>query len=78
MDEIVLGDNDQRLEVRVSIGKFINKDTNKESQECIYTSTVVQNHNKLGAFYMFFVTPMHRIIAPIMFAHLCRQQNLFC
>ncbi|QTD47420.1 DUF2867 domain-containing protein [Ottowia testudinis] len=59
--EIVLGDDDKHLHVRLSLFK-------DAAQERVVVSTVVHIHNLLGHAYMFFVKPMHRIIAPSVLA----------
>ena len=56
-DELIVGDSDKHLDVKLS---FMVKDA---GQRLIIT-TVVHEHNWLGAVYMFFVRPMHRLIAP--------------
>lgn len=57
--EIILGDSDKHLDVKVSVCKL--EDVGRES---LAITTVVHIHNLLGRVYMFFVTPFHRIIAP--------------
>jgi Protein of unknown function (DUF2867) len=54
--ELVMGDDDKHLAVQVSLCKI---DLNQ-----VVISTVVHIHNWMGHAYMFFVKPMHRIIAP--------------
>jgi hypothetical protein len=54
--EVVMGDDDKHLAVQVSLCKVgINQ---------VVISTVVHIHNWKGHVYMFFVKPMHHIIAP--------------
>lgn len=55
--EVVMGDDDKHLDVQVSLLK-------REGGRKVVVSTVVHIHNWLGRVYMFFVAPMHRIIAP--------------
>jgi hypothetical protein len=62
-DEVILGDYDKHLHVKVSLCKVI-----REGREAITMTTVVHIHNLLGRIYMLFVTPMHRIIAPAVMA----------
>ncbi len=57
-DEVVMGDPDKHLDFLISICK-----TNGNK---VVISTVVHIHNWMGHAYMFFVKPMHRIIAPAM------------
>ncbi len=56
-EELVLGDHDKHLDVRVSL---LVQNVGRE----LVVSTVVHEHNWLGRLYMLFVKPMHRIIAP--------------
>jgi hypothetical protein len=62
-DEVILGDSDKHLDVKVSICKL-----GKGTQESVAVSTVVHIHNLLGRVYMFFVKPMHKLIAPAVLA----------
>ena len=57
-DEIILGDSDKHLDVKVSVHKG-----NNESG-LVSISTVVHVHNFLGKLYMLFVKPMHQLIVP--------------
>ena len=56
-DEIVLGDADKHLDVRLSLIKL-------DGGARVVITTVVHVHNLLGRVYMAFVKPMHRLIAP--------------
>lgn len=56
-DELVLGDKDKHLSVSVSL-------LLQNSGQKLTISTVVHEHHWLGRVYMWFVAPMHRIIAP--------------
>lgn len=58
-DELVLGDFDQHLNVRVSL-------LVQNLGQTVTVSTLVHEHNLLGRLYMLFVKPMHRLIAPAM------------
>lgn len=58
--EVILGDSDKHLDVRVSVYKDSNK------TESVVISTVVHIHNLLGRMYMLFVTPVHKLIVPAM------------
>ena len=58
-DEVILGDSDKHLDVKVSICKLDNG-----NQNSIAVTTVVHIHNLPGRVYMFFVIPMHRLIVP--------------
>jgi hypothetical protein len=60
--ELVLGDNDKHLEVRISVSKRLGASGQPE----IATCTVVHEHNRLGKAYMLVVGPIHKIIVPAM------------
>ncbi|NRB40331.1 MAG: DUF2867 domain-containing protein [Pseudomonadales bacterium] len=55
-NEVILGDADKHLDVKVSVYK--------ESKEgnLISISTVVHVHNLMGKVYMLIVTPLHKLI----------------
>ncbi len=57
-NEIILGDTDKHLDVKVSVYK--------ESKEgrLISISTVVHVHNLMGKVYMLVVKPLHKLIVP--------------
>lgn len=58
--EVILGDLDKHLEVRVSVLKMKTRGGSAQ----LAVSTAVHEHNALGKIYMFFVGPMHKIIVP--------------
>lgn len=58
-DEVILGETDKHLDVKVSVAR-----QNHADRTAISVSTVVHVHNALGRLYMFFVVPAHRVIAP--------------
>ncbi len=58
-DEVILGETDKHLDVKVSLCKVM-----REGREFVTMTTVVHIHNLLGRIYMAVITPMHRIIAP--------------
>jgi len=62
-DEVILGDSDKHLDVKVSLCKVM-----RDGHEAVAMTTVVHIHNLLGRVYMLFVAPMHRIIAPAVMA----------
>ncbi len=62
-DEIILGDCDNHLDVKVSVCKLI-----RESGETVAITTVVHVHNLLGRVYMLLVKPWHRRIVPAVMA----------
>jgi len=60
-NEVILGESDKHLDVKLSIYKM-----SENKQNAIAISTVVHIHNLLGKLYMLFVTPLHKVIAPAM------------
>jgi hypothetical protein len=58
--EVILGDLDKHLEVRLSVLKMQGSDG--EAQLAV--STAVHEHNALSKVYMLFVGPIHKIIVP--------------
>jgi hypothetical protein len=58
-DEVIVGDSDKHLDVKVSLCKVM-----RDNREAVAVTTVVHIHNLLGRVYMLFIAPMHRIIAP--------------
>lgn len=61
--EVILGDSDKHLDVKVSIYK------EEINADAVSISTVVHVHNRLGKLYMLFVQPMHRLIVPHSIKH---------
>ena len=59
-EEVILGDKDKHLQVRVSVRKLAGP------RSAIAVATVVHIHNLLGRVYMLFVAPVHRRIVPAM------------
>lgn len=57
--EVILGETDKHLDVRISVFKQQHQD-----RTTVSVSTVVHVHNLLGRIYIFFVKPAHQIIAP--------------
>ncbi len=62
-DEIVVEDNDKHLHVQVSLQKF--PETNS-----VVANSVVHVHNIWGKIYMFFVAPVHSVLAPLLLVSL--------
>jgi hypothetical protein len=62
-DEIILGDADRHLDVKVSVRRAVVNDTT-----LLQVTTVVHIHNALGRVYMSVVAPAHRRIVPKMLA----------
>ncbi len=67
--EVILGETDKHIDVRISVVKQQRKD-----RTTVSVSTVVHVHNLLGRIYMFFVTPAHRVIAPATVSKLAVKQ----
>lgn len=59
--EVILGESDRHLDVKLSVHKTVGSDADR-----IATSTVVHIHNLLGRAYMLFVAPAHKLIVPAM------------
>lgn len=57
--EVVLGETDKHLDVKISVAK-----QDDRGRTMVSVSTVVHIHNAMGRLYMFFVAPAHKIIAP--------------
>lgn len=57
-NEVILGDDDKHLDVKVSVYSEGN------GRNVVSISTVVHVHNLMGKVYMFFVKPLHKIIVP--------------
>ncbi|MDF3835790.1 DUF2867 domain-containing protein [Cupriavidus basilensis] len=62
--EVVLGDADKHLEVKISVCKLEPPEPAAGGQPAVAVSTVVHNRNALGRVYMLFVAPLHRRIVP--------------
>ena len=56
--EVILGDADKHLDVKVSVC------IQRDKTHLVSISTVVHVHNFLGKLYMLFVKPMHKLIVP--------------
>lgn len=63
-DEVILGDCDKHLEVRLSLHRLPPERSAPSGTEPaqLAVSTVVQVHNRLGRLYMALITPFHRLI----------------
>lgn len=59
-NEVILGDSDKHLDVKLSVYK------ESGTEESVVMSTVVHTHNVFGKIYMLFVTPVHKLIVPLM------------
>ncbi len=62
-NEVIMGDSDKHLDVKVSICKLAH-----DGKQTVASTTVVHIHNLLGRVYMLFVVPLHRRIVPAMLA----------
>lgn len=69
--EILLGEDDKHLDVRVSL--YLEPNGDNEGEKKVTVTTVVVLHNRLGRFYFFFVKPIHRIIVPLLLKQKFRQ-----
>jgi Protein of unknown function (DUF2867) len=58
-NELIMGDSDKHLDVKVSICKL-----GQGGNESVASTTVVHIHNLLGRVYMLFVIPLHKLIVP--------------
>lgn len=67
-DEVVLGDSDKHLDVKMSVHR---SELGEHMRVCV--STVVHVRNTLGRAYMLVVAPGHRMIAPSMVRRLLVQ-----
>ncbi|MCV2403244.1 DUF2867 domain-containing protein [Marinomonas sp. C2222] len=67
-DEVVLEDRDKHLSVKVSI--FIER---VEGKSKVYTSSLVHVNNRFGKVYMFIITPVHKVIVPLMLNKLSKR-----
>jgi hypothetical protein len=66
-NEIIMGDADKHLEVKVSICKL-----SGENKESVAATTVVHIHNPLGRVYMLFVVPIHKLVVPAVLVQACK------
>lgn len=70
-DELVIGDNDKHLHVRLSLLRLPQPDGSTR----LSLSTVVHEHNRLGRLYMWVVGPAHSLIVPLMLRQVIRAQR---
>jgi len=70
-DEVVVGDNDKHLHVRLSLLRQRQPDGSTR----LALSTVVHEHNRLGRIYMWVVGPAHSLIVPLMLKQVMRAQR---
>ena len=70
-DELLLGDNDRHLLVRLSLRRL----PPQEGPPRLALSTVVHEHNRLGWLYMAVVGTVHSLIVPLMLRQLSRRQR---
>ena len=69
--EVILNDTDKHLSVNLSL-----RVAQKNANQYVIITTVVNNHNKLGVLYMLFVKPVHSLIVPIMLTRLKSKSHL--
>jgi hypothetical protein len=69
-NEVILGDSDKHLDVSVSVCKL-----SRNGVASLAVSTVVHVHNRWGKFYMLFVGPAHKVIAPTTLRNGLRQST---
>lgn len=70
-DELVIGDRDQHLHVRLSLLRLAQPGGGSR----LALSTVVHEHNRLGRIYMWVVGPVHSLIVPLMLRQVMRQMQ---
>ncbi|MEJ6001410.1 DUF2867 domain-containing protein [Paucibacter soli] len=70
-EELVIGDNDRHLHVRLSLLRLAQPDGSTR----LALSTVVHEHNRLGRIYMWVVGPAHSLIVPLMLRQVIRAQQ---
>jgi Protein of unknown function (DUF2867) len=58
-DELIIGDDDKHLDFRASV--LLRRAANGEPRELVMT-TAVHCHNALGRFYLFVISPFHRLV----------------
>jgi len=68
-DELLLGDRDRHLHVRLSLRRLPAQD----GLPRLALSTVVHEHNRLGWLYMAVVGPVHSLIVPLMLRQISRR-----
>lgn len=69
--EMVLGEDDKHLDVRISLLLQPNGANGEEKK--VTVTTVVKLHNRLGKCYFFFVKPFHRMFVPLLLKQKFRQ-----
>ena len=61
-DEIVLGDNDRHLDLRVSL--LVERGGRDGREKTLNVTTAVRLNDRLGRGYFCFIKPFHRMIVP--------------
>lgn len=61
-DEIVLGDNDRHLDLRVSL--LVERGGRDGREKMLSVTTAVRLNDRLGRCYFCFIKPFHRMIVP--------------
>lgn len=70
-NEIVLGEDDKHLDLRVSL--ILEKNGLNEREKRITVTTVVKINNRLGRCYFFIVKPVHKTMVPFLLKQKFRQ-----
>jgi Protein of unknown function (DUF2867) len=65
---VVLGLDDKHLDFRVVVDVV----NHEGGRQLVSATTYVKTHNTLGRFYLWVVTPFHRVIVPTMLAQAAR------
>lgn len=61
--EIILGEDDKHLDLRISL--LLEQSKYNENEKKITVTTIVKLNNKLGKYYFFIIKPFHRTIVPL-------------
>lgn len=63
-NEIILGEDDKHLKLRISL--MLEKNGCNEREKRITVTTIVKVNNRLGRYYFFIIKPIHRTIVPFL------------
>ena len=61
--EIILGEDDKHLDLRISL--LLEQSKYNENEKKITVTTIVKLNNKIGKYYFFIIKPFHRTIVPL-------------
>lgn len=70
-NEIILGEDDKHLNLRVSL--ILEKNGCNEREKRITVTTVVKINNRLGRYYFLIIKPIHKTIVPFLLKKKFRQ-----